>query len=118
MKKLEFLASSYDDFLTFPREILRKAGYQLHLVQIGQMPTDFKTMFTIGIGVNEIRVKDKDGIYRVVYTAKITDCIYVLHAFQKKTQKTSKKDIELAKQHHKQLLQYLKEKEKDEKPNI
>ncbi len=111
MKPLEFLGTSYEDFLEFPKPILQKAGYQLHLIQIGSMPFDFKSMLTVGRGVQELRLKDANGIYRVVYTAKIGDCIYVLHAFKKKTQKTPQSDIELAKKRLKDLLQQLKQKE-------
>ena len=53
-------------------------------------------MPAIGPGVEEIRVRDSTGAYRVVYTARIADAVYVLHAFQKKSQATSKQDIELA----------------------
>ena len=67
----------------------------------------FKPMKTVGSGVVEIRLKDAAGIYRMIYTAKIGDTIYVLHAFQKKTQKTSQHDIELAKTRYKKLLQEL-----------
>lgn len=55
-------------------------------------------MPAIGKGVEEIRVRDDTGAYRVIYTARLADAIYVLHAFQKKTQATSKRDIDLAKQ--------------------
>ncbi len=108
MKDLEFIGTSYNDFLAFPTDIKQKAGYQLHLIQIGSTPIDFKSMVTVGRGVQEIRFKDKNGIYRVVYIARLEDCVYVLHAFQKKTQKTAKTDIALAKQRLKELLQRLK----------
>ncbi len=104
MKELKFLGSSLSDLKAFPNHVIQDAGYQLHLVQLGRMPKDFKTMLTVGAGVNEIRLKDKDGIYRVVYTAKIGTFVYVLHAFTKKTQKTSKQDIDLARKRYKQLL--------------
>ena len=76
----------------------RDIGYQLDRVQHGLQPDDFKPMPTIGKGVEEIRVRDDSGTYRVIYTARLADAVYVLHAFQKKTQATSKRDIELAKQ--------------------
>lgn len=44
-----------------------------------------------------------EGQYRVIYVTKFADAIYVLHAFQKKTQKTKKQDIDAAKQALKQL---------------
>lgn len=69
------------------------------------MPDDFKYMPTIGQGVVEIRLKDSQGIYRVIYTAKFAKTVYVLHAFVKKTQKTSQADIELAKARLKSITQ-------------
>lgn len=59
---------------------------------------DFKPMPTIGKGVEEIRVWDESGTYRVVYTARLAHAVIVLHAFQKKTQTTSKRDIDIAKE--------------------
>ena len=53
-------------------------------------------MTTIGPGVREIRIRDASGAFRVVYLATLRDVVLVLHAFQKKTQKTSRHDIELA----------------------
>lgn len=108
MKDIDFLGTSLEDIRQFPDDIRQDTGYQLHRVQMGEMPNDFKYMPSIGSGVIEIRQKDESGIYRVVYTAKFDDCVYVLHAFVKKTQKTSKADIELAKARLKQLIQDLK----------
>jgi phage-related protein len=53
-------------------------------------------MNTVGPVVREIRIRDAAGAFRVIYTAKFADAVYVLHCFQKKTQKTSKADIDLA----------------------
>lgn len=61
-------------------------------------------MSSIGSGVKEIRIWDKAGAFRLIYTAKLADSIYVLHAFQKKTQATSKRDIDLAKIRYEQLM--------------
>ena len=55
-------------------------------------------MSGIGKGVEEIRVSDPSGAYRVIYVARRAEAVYVLHAFQKKTQATPKKDLEIAKQ--------------------
>lgn len=54
-------------------------------------------MPSVGRGVQEIRLWDETGTYRVIYTARLADAVYVLHAFQKRTRATSKHDIELAK---------------------
>ena len=72
-------------------------------VQRGELPADFKPMPSIGKGVEELRVWDDSGTYRVVYTARLPEAVYVLHAFQKKTQATSKRDVELAKQRYTEL---------------
>ena len=53
-------------------------------------------MTSVGQGVREIRIRDEAGIFRVLYIAKIEDTVYVLHAFQKKTQQTAKRDLDLA----------------------
>ena len=98
VKPIEFLGDSLRSLREFPDDAKRDAGYQLDRVQHGLQPEDFKPMPTIGKGVEEIRVRDDTGAYRVIYTARLADAVYVLHAFQKKTQATSKRDIELAKQ--------------------
>lgn len=98
VKPIEFLGDSLRCLREFPDDAKQDAGYQLDRVQHGLQPDDFKPMPTIGKGVEEIRVRDDSGAYRVIYTARLADAVYVLHAFQKKTQATSKRDIELAKQ--------------------
>ena len=102
-KPIEFLGDSLRSLREFPDDAKRDAGYQLDRVQHGLQPDDFKPMPAIGKGVEEIRVRDDTGAYRVIYTARLADAVYVLHAFQKKTQATSRRDIELAKQRFAQL---------------
>ena len=58
----------------------------------------------LGKGVEEIRIWDESGTYRVVYTARLINVVYVLHAFQKKTQATSKRDIELARKRYVEII--------------
>ena len=87
----------------FPDDARQDAGYQLDKIQRGEKPDDFKPMPSIGQGVEEIRVRDEAGTFRVIYTARIVDTVVVLHAFQKKTQSTSKRDIELARARWSQL---------------
>ena len=67
-------------------------------------PDDWKPMNTVGRGVREIRIRDAAGAFRVLYVAKFDDAVYVLHCFQKKTQKTSKADLNLAAQRYRDLL--------------
>jgi phage-related protein len=78
-------------------------GYQLDQVQRGLQPDDFKLMPTIGKGVEEIRIRDDSGTYRVIHT-KFADAVFVLHAFQKKTQRTSQRDIEIAKARFREMM--------------
>jgi phage-related protein len=103
-KRIVFLGNSLKNLRDFPRAAREDCGYQLHKVQTGGHADDFKPMPSVGKGVEEVRVRDEDGIYRVIYTARFEDSVYVLHAFQKKTEKTSLKDVELARDRFKMLL--------------
>ncbi|MFC5387164.1 type II toxin-antitoxin system RelE/ParE family toxin [Aquamicrobium segne] len=96
MKQLEFLGDSLEQLRDFPETARKEAGVQLHKVQQGIEPSDWKPMTSVGQGVREIRIRDEAGIFRVLYIAKIEDTVYVLHAFQKKTQQTAKRDLDLA----------------------
>jgi phage-related protein len=73
-------------FAGVPEDARHAAGDQLDKVQRGEQPDDFKPMLSIGKDVEEIRMWDDTGTYRVVYTARLADAVYVLHVFQKKTQ--------------------------------
>jgi phage-related protein len=103
-KPVEFLDSALDDLRAFPISARREAGHQIDQVQHGQEPDDWKPMPTIGPGVREIKIRDIAGAFRVVYIAKFADAVYVLHCFQKKTQKTSKMDLDLAEKRYRELL--------------
>jgi len=104
MKPIEFRGSSLDDLRTFPPTAMRDAGYQLDRVQNGLPPDDTKPMPIIGAGAMELRIWDEAGTFRVVYVAKLADAVYVLHCFQKKTQQTAQRDIELAQKRYKDLM--------------
>ncbi|MDZ7856063.1 type II toxin-antitoxin system RelE/ParE family toxin [Sphaerotilus sp.] len=104
MKVLRFLGDSLKCVREFPMGARQDAGRQLDLVQRGSQPNDCKPMPSIGRGVEEIRVWDDHGTFRVIYTARLADAVYVLHAFQKKTQATSKRDIDTAKARYHQLM--------------
>ena len=97
MKRLLWIGSSKQDVLSFPVGARRNAGYQLDKVQRGEEPDDWKPMPSVGPGVREIRIH-VEGAFRVLYVANIGDAIHVLHAFQKKTQKTPLRDVRLARQ--------------------
>ena len=96
MKAVVFLGDSLERIREFPERPRRQAGFELRRVQLGLDPADWKPMTNIGPGVREIRVRDASGAFRVVYIANVADAVYVLHAFQKKTQATARRELELA----------------------
>ena len=102
MKPVEFLGSSYDDLRSFPKEVRRALGLELRKVQSGEPPSDFKPMPAVGKGVYEIRVR-LNGAWRLMYVARFADAVWVLHAFQKKTQKTTKQDLSVAQQRYRSI---------------
>ncbi|MGH8114803.1 MAG: type II toxin-antitoxin system RelE/ParE family toxin [Rhodanobacteraceae bacterium] len=104
MKPIRFAGDALAELRVFPQAARHDAGYQLHRVQCGEQADDFKPMPSIGQGVEELRVRDATGAYRVIYTARLADAVYVLHAFQKKTQRTARADLELARQRLKQVM--------------
>ncbi|MBI4275353.1 MAG: type II toxin-antitoxin system RelE/ParE family toxin [Rhizobiales bacterium] len=96
MKPIVFLGDSLNNLQAFPDRARRDAGFQLDRVQRGLDPDNWKPMTSIGSGVREIRVRDAHGAFRVVYVATFAEAVYVLHAFAKKTQRTSLRDLALA----------------------
>lgn len=104
MKPVAFLGDSLEALRGFPREAHRRAGYQLELVQRGLDADDWKPMQSVGRGVREIRVREQSGAFRVFYVASLADAIYVLHCFQKKSQRTSRADLELGARRYKELM--------------
>jgi Phage-related protein len=102
-KPIEWVGSSKDDLRSFPLVARQRAGYQLDLIQAGEEPADWKPVEAVGQGVREIRIKCKDGAFRVFYLISRPEAIYVLHAFRKTTEKTEKRDIDLARARFKSL---------------
>jgi phage-related protein len=95
MKPIQWLGSSRADLKAFPADARRVAGFQLRLVQLGSGPNDWKPLRTVGPGVREIRVHT--GLeHRVVYVATLAEAVYVLHAFAKKTTKTTQRNVRIA----------------------
>jgi phage-related protein len=102
MKALRFVGTSLESLRDFPAEARRQAGFELYAVQRGLEPTDWKPMNAIGTGTREIRIHVL-GEWRVLYVAKFADAVYVLHTFQKKSRKTRREDIEIARQRYRQI---------------
>ena len=105
MKPVDFCGDALDALRAFPERARRHAGYQIDKVQHGEEPDDWKPMKTIGAGVREIRIREEAGAFRVVYLAKLADAVYILHCFQKKTEQTSERDIDLARKRYKELME-------------
>lgn len=104
-RRIYWIGASRKELSSFPKEAKRKAGFQLRAIQRGQQPSDFKLMQAVGKGVEEIRIWTGDA-YRIFYVSRFEEAIYVLCAFQKKAQKTSKQDIELGQKRYQEMVQF------------
>jgi phage-related protein len=96
MKPVIWMGGSKEGLKAFPEDARREVGYQLEHVQEGVDPDDWKPMSIVGTGVREIRVRESSGAFRCIYLATRPEGVYILHCFQKKTQKTSRQDLDLA----------------------
>ena len=104
LRDLYWVGSSLDNLKILPGEVVQMVGYQLHLVQIGMEPLDWKPMKPVGRGVKEIRIRESRNSYRVFYVVVRNDGVYVLHAFQKTTKTTTQRDINLGKKRYKEVM--------------
>jgi phage-related protein len=104
VKPVTWLGDSRERVRDFPDEVRGAVGFELWEVQQGKEPSDWKPMPTVGLGVNEIRVR-AGGAFRLIYVARFSEAVYVLHAFRKKSQKTARADIELARRRFRALVQ-------------
>ncbi len=95
-KPVRFCGSALADLQAFPLKVRKEAGRQIRLVQGGQEPDDWKPVNPIGAGTREIRIRDSGNAFRVLYVATFRDAVYVLHCFQKKTEKIPFADMSLA----------------------
>jgi len=104
IKPLRFRGNALEALREFSVDARQVAGFQLDKVQRGLEPDDWKPMVAVGSGVKELRIWDEAGAFRVIYLAKLTEAVYVLHCFQKKTEQTGKKDIQLARKRYNDLM--------------
>ena len=109
MKPVHFVGSSREDLRELPETVQETAGFQLFKVQQGKEPDDWKPMPAVGAGVQEIRIRDESGAYRVFYVAKFEEAVYVLHVFEKRSQKTARPDLDLGKSRYAELLKWRRE---------
>jgi phage-related protein len=96
VKPVIWMGGSREDVRRFPETAQDSLGFELYRVQCGLDPKDWKPMTGIGTGVKEIRLRDEAGIFRMIYLATRPEGVYVLHCFQKKSQRTSRSDLDLA----------------------
>ena len=104
-RPLVWVGTTLEDVRAFPPQARRAAGYQLRRVQEGLAPSDWKPMTSIGPGVVEIRLRGRLE-HRIFYVAKFAEAIYVLHAFQKKSQRTRQADLDLARDRLREVPSY------------
>jgi phage-related protein len=115
VKRLIWLADSRSNVRAFPAGVRDDVGYALYAAQVGEMSHRAKALRGLGSGVMEIVANDSSGTYRAAYTVSIGDCIYVIHAFQKKSKtgiSTPASEIELVRQRLKHLRREVKDAEK------
>ena len=101
MKKVRWLGTAREDLISFPKPIRADLGYAIDRLQHGLSPLDSK--FLLPGGVFELRTRDASGAYRVAYCLKLDDNVVIIHCFKKKTQKTSKKDLEIIRKRMKEF---------------
>lgn len=103
VKPVVWLGDSRATIRAFPENVRQLAGFQLWRVQRGLEPNDWKPMPSVGLGVQEIRIHT-DVEHRVLYIAKFAEGVYVLHAFEKRTRRTPREDLSLAKERFRWLV--------------
>lgn len=104
VKPIRFLGTSLEDLRSFPAEARRTAGFQLHKIQEGGQPDDWRPMSTVGRGVVECRIREASGEFRLLYVARFPEAVYVLHAFRKTTARTSPLDLSLGQKRCRELM--------------
>lgn len=106
MKRVVWHPKALETVRDFPKETKKEIGYLIYKLQLGEtlkMPFS-RPIKSVGKGIQELRVKEKDGIYRVFYFLKSAEGILIFHAFGKKTQKTALREIETGIQRLKELI--------------
>jgi phage-related protein len=111
-KSVVWMGDSLKQVKNFPEEVRKDIGSSLYEVQVGDKPKNAKPFKGVGSGVFEIITRFDSDTYRTVYVYTIGNCVYVLHAFQKKSPKgikTAQKDIDLIKKRYKAAVERSKE---------
>ena len=108
MKPLTFVGGADEELREFPSLARHRAGYQLYLVQKGDSPSDSKPLASVGPGCREIRVRESSGAYRVLFVASVGTDVYVLHCFQKKSQRTPQAAVALGKRRYQEMMEIVR----------
>jgi phage-related protein len=106
VKAARFHPTARATIRSFPSDVRRELGKAIFDLQKGErlgMPTS-RHMPDVGPGVEELRIKDRSGAYRVFYYTRLADAVWIIHAFQKKTEKTAKADVEIGKKRLRELI--------------
>lgn len=103
-KPLLWVGAAEADYAKLPKAVKKVAGTELLTLQYGGVPSDCDPMTIIGSGAFELRVDTRDGWFRVFYVAKFAEALYVLHSFQKKTNRTARQDISMGQQRYTLLM--------------
>ena len=106
MKAALFHPAALAAIRSFPREAQRELGKLLYDVQMEArlgMPQS-RPMISVAPGVEELRVRDRSGVYRVFYYSRSARGILVVHAFMKKSRATTKQDIEIGRKRFKEMV--------------
>ena len=103
---------SLDVISSFPERVRINLGYSLRLLEWGEQPTDYRPLPSVGKGLFELRDRDKDGWYRVIYLSRTNDCIHVVHVFEKDTRQIPENEKAVARQNLSAVNAYLREEKK------
>ncbi|MAF83037.1 MAG: type II toxin-antitoxin system RelE/ParE family toxin [Gammaproteobacteria bacterium] len=103
LRDVIWLGDSLEVLRNFPTGIKVVLGSEIFRLQVGVVPRNFESMATVGRGVRELRARDRSGQYRAIYVIRKREGIFVLHTFQKKSRKTSKRDIEIARKRFREI---------------
>ena len=108
-RPLLWVGSAREDLRAFPVLARSLVGRALALLQDGRMPSDCRSMPSVGAGVWEIRVRAGGGAFRVFYVTKFAEVVYVLHAFEKKSRKTSRNDLAIGESRYREVVRSRRE---------
>lgn len=97
LKQVVWIGDTKSTVAGFPISVRVDFGHKLFLLQKGQFPKESRPMKSVGKGVFELKEADASGWYRVIYTLRMSNKIYILHCFKKKSRKTAREDLDIAK---------------------